>query len=327
MPSSKGKAVGRLLASALILIAVPRLIAQQRKPESEASGRTGALEIQVLLDRSGFSSGEIDGKGGQNTRRALAAFAKAHRIASGSTHGAAVLKALGAGTTEPVVSYTITAEDTGGPFVEAVPEDMEERAKLPGLYYTSVLEKMSEKFHSSPALLNSLNPGARFATGEQIKVPNVLDSEDRASHDKTEEAPAGATRVVVTKRTSSLAVLNSSGRTLFYAPVTSGSKHDPLPLGRWMVTSVLRNPTYSYNPNLFWDSDPQNAKTKIAAGPNNPVGTVWIDINKPHYGIHGSPEPGRIGNAVSHGCVRLTNWDAERVADLVRKGTTVVFRR
>ena len=133
--------------------------------------------------------------------------------------------------------------------------------------------------------------------------------------------------MVVTKRTSSLVVLNSSGRILFYAPVTSGSKDDPLPLGRWVVTSVLRNPTYSYNPNLFWDSDPQDAKAKIAAGPNNPVGTVWIDINKPHYGIHGSPEPGRIGHAESHGCVRLTNWDAERVADLVRKGTQVVFRR
>jgi len=327
MLSLKGKAVSRLFASVLIFITVPRLIAQQRKPESEANGRTGALEIQVLLDRSGFSSGEIDGKGGQNSRRALAAFAKAHRIASGSRHGAAVLKALGAGTTEPVVSYTITAEDTAGPFVEAVPEDMQERARLPGLYYTSVLEKMSEKFHSSPALLKSLNPGTHFATGEQIKVPNVLDSDDRASHDMPQEAPTGATRVVVTKRTSSLVVLNSSGRILFYAPVTSGSKDDPLPLGRWVVTSVLRNPTYSYNPNLFWDSDPQDAKAKIAAGPNNPVGTVWIDINKPHYGIHGSPEPGRIGHAESHGCVRLTNWDAERVADLVRKGTQVVFRR
>jgi lipoprotein-anchoring transpeptidase ErfK/SrfK len=236
------------------------------------------------------------------------------------------LKALG-GTTEPVVSYTITAEDTAGPFVEAVPEDMEERARLPGLYYASVLEKMGEKFHSSPALLKSLNPGAHFAAGEQIKVPNVLDSDDRASRDMAQEAPAGGSRVVVTKRTSSLAVLSSSGRILFYAPVTSGSKDDPLPLGRWVVTSVLRNPTYSYNPKLFWDSDPRNAKAKIAAGPNNPVGTVWIDINKPHYGIHGSPEPGKIGHAESHGCVRLTNWDAERVADLVRKGTQVVFRR
>ena len=319
--SLRRKAASRLLAGALIVTAVPLLVAQQPKPKSEAAGTKGPLEIQVLLDRSGFSPGEIDGKSGQNSRKALAAFAKAHRVAGGSRHGAAVLKALGAGSTEPVVTYTITAEDTAGPFVEAIPEDMTARAALPGLYYTSVLEKLGEKFHSSPALLKSLNPDASFAAGEAIKVPNV---DDRAAHKETREAP---TRVVVTKRTSSLAVLNGKGLILFYAPVTSGSKHDPLPLGRWVVTAVLRNPTYSYNPNLFWDSDPQNAKAKIAAGPNNPVGTVWVDINKAHYGIHGSPEPGKIGHAESHGCVRLTNWDAERVAELVRKGTKVVFRK
>jgi len=122
-------------------------------------------------------------------------------------------------------------------------------------------------------------------------------------------------------------VFDRRGRIVSYAPVTSGSAHDPMPLGKWVVTAVLRNPAYSYNPNLFWDADPQNARAKIAAGPNNPVGEVWIDINKPHYGIHGSPEPGRIGHAQSHGCVRLTNWDAAKLADLVRKGTQVVFRR
>lgn len=321
---SLSKAVSRLIASALMVTAAPQLIAQRVKPKSEAAGATSPLEIQVLLDRSGFSPGEIDGKSGQNSRRALAAFGKAHRVTGGSRHGAAALKALGAGRTEPVVTYTITVEDTAGPFVEAIPEDMTARATLPGLYYTSVLEKLGEKFHASPALLKSLNPDASFLTGEAIKVPNVLDFDDRAARKETHEAP---TRVVVTKRTSSLAVLNGKGRILFYAPVTSGSKHDPLPLGRWVVTAVLQNPTYSYNPNLFWDSDPQNAKAKIAAGPNNPVGTVWVDINKSHYGIHGSPEPGKIGHAESHGCVRLTNWDAARVAELVRKGTKVVFRK
>ena len=88
---------------------------------------------------------------------------------------------------------------------------------------------------------------------------------------------------------------------------------------------MLRNPIYNYNPDLFWDADPADAKAKIAAGPNNPVGVVWIGINVPHYGIHGTPEPGRIGHSASHGCVRMTNWDATRVADLVRDGTPVVF--
>jgi lipoprotein-anchoring transpeptidase ErfK/SrfK len=103
------------------------------------------------------------------------------------------------------------------------------------------------------------------------------------------------------------------------------SHHNLLPLGRWRVTSVTHNPTFYYDPERFWNADPEQAKAKIPPGPNNPVGDVWIDINKPHYGIHGTPEPGRIGHAESHGCVRMTNWDAVKLAGLVAKGTSVTF--
>jgi lipoprotein-anchoring transpeptidase ErfK/SrfK len=122
-------------------------------------------------------------------------------------------------------------------------------------------------------------------------------------------------------------VLDDRGGVVFFAPVTSGSQHDPLPLGTWTVTGIAHNPTFNYNPALFWDAEPKDAKAKIPAGPNGPVGTVWIDISKPHYGIHGTAEPSQIGHTASHGCVRLTNWDAETVASLVRHGTPVLFER
>jgi lipoprotein-anchoring transpeptidase ErfK/SrfK len=136
---------------------------------------------------------------------------------------------------------------------------------------------------------------------------------------------ARADKVVVSKLASALTVYDQSGAIIFRAPVTSGSAHDSLPLGNWTVTAVVRDPTYHYNPDLFWAADPTNAKATVASGPNNPVGVVWIDINKPHYGMHGRPEPAQIGHSASHGCVRLTNWDATRLAQLVTKGTPVVF--
>jgi lipoprotein-anchoring transpeptidase ErfK/SrfK len=194
-----------------------------------------------------------------------------------------------------------------------------------------VLEELGEKFHSAPALLKRLNPRARFTAGEQIRVPNVLGAEEApaatpATGVGAKRVPAQAgNKVVVSKKASVLMVYDGEGQVIFYAPVTSGSEHDPLPFGNWVITDVVRNPTYNYNPDLFWDADQADAKVKIAAGPNNPVGVVWIGINVPHYGIHGTPEPGEIGHSQSHGCVRMTNWDATRVADLVKDGTSVVF--
>ena len=132
--------------------------------------------------------------------------------------------------------------------------------------------------------------------------------------------------VIVAKDDSSLRVAKADGTIVFFAPVTTGSEHDPLPIGDWKVTAVSWKPTFHYNPDLFWDAKESDAKATIKPGPNNPVGIAWIDVNIEHYGIHGTPDPGRVGHAESHGCVRLTNWDAARLAALVKPGTPVQFR-
>jgi lipoprotein-anchoring transpeptidase ErfK/SrfK len=193
---------------------------------------------------------------------------------------------------------------------------MMEKSSLTHLSYVSLMEALGERFHTAPQLLQSLNPGIQFAQGIEIVVPNVGEP----------LAAAVAAEVIVSKAESTLTVLDGGGGIIFFAPVTSGSEHDPLPIGDWKVTGISRNPTFNYNPSLFWDADPSHAKAKIAPGPNNPVGVVWIDISREHYGLHGSPEPGRIGHSASHGCVRLTNWDATTVAGLVKAGTPVRFR-
>ena len=302
---------------------------------SDPAGRN-ALATQIMLDRAGFSPGVIDGRMGANTRKALASYQQQN-------------PGTPTPSIEPLTIYTISPADAEGPFVRSIPVDLAQQASLPALSYTSVLEAIAERFHSTPAFLRQLNPSAQFAAGEQIQVPNVepfvAPVERLTAPPKEPAQPAGTTGqrgapaprqpntvaerpdvvITVSKASSALTVKDGSGKTIFYAPVTTGSEYDPLPVGEWKVNGIQFNPPFNYNPELFWDADPAHAKAKLPPGPNNPVGLVWIDLSKEHYGIHGTPEPSAIGRTESHGCVRLTNWDALKLAGMVKPGTRVVF--
>ena len=318
----------RFVSLALLLVMVSAIAegGQQRRqrkghaakkpaPAKEAALDERMLATQVMLDRAGYSPGEIDGRQGTSTERALAAYTKNGGKAD----------ALPA---DAITEYTISEQDAAGPFAPAVPADMMEMAKLPALGYTSLVEMLGERFHASPALLKRMNPSAAFKAGDTIKVPNVASEVAPVGPPpgrQNDPNSAAVTTVTVRKSTSDLTVTDNTGKLLMYAPVTTGSEHDPLPIGEWKVTGVQRDPKFHYNPALFWDAEPGHSKATIPPGPNNPVGVVWVDITRPHYGLHGTPEPSKIGKTESHGCVRLTNWDARTLASLVRPGTRVVF--
>jgi lipoprotein-anchoring transpeptidase ErfK/SrfK len=286
------------------------------------AGGTGArvLHLQVLLGAAGFSPGALDGRWQDGTRAAVRAFRQAYDLGEGEAMTEPAYRRLVALTYDrpTVVTYALTFNDARGP-LRKIPASYPGKAKLDCLCYETVIERLAERFHTTPDVLRALNPGADFeklAPGDPISVPNVWRLPPRTP-------PA---RLVIDKKGNALRGFDSAGALLFQFRASVGSSETPSPHGKLRVLKVTRNPWYAYNPRvLSGKSTTRGATADLPPGPNSPVGTVWIQLSKAHIGIHGTPEPSRVGRGQSHGCVRLTNWDASYLAGALRAGTEVEF--
>lgn len=296
------------------------------------------MRVQVILERLGFAPGVIDGKPGLSTRNALVGYQQARGLPqSGEVDEATQASLAPYAMIAATRLVTIPADFAAGPFAP-LPRDPTAQARRPALGYASLDEKLAERFHTTPDVLHELNGGpAPFSAGQRIRVPNVgADAIDPtqvtdpvwtatlASLGVGTGAPV-ATRIEVSRGKGTLRAFDADARLIGVFTVTTGSEHDPLPLGTWKITAIDHNPKFHYNPALFWDVSDAKPQALLPPGPNSPVGVVWIDLSKPHYGIHGTPEPQTIGRTESHGCVRLTNWDAARLSTMVTTRTRVDF--
>lgn len=290
-----------------------------KKTLSDEKPTPAGVRLQVLLDRAHFSPGEIDGRFGENAKKALRAYAEARQLPSSDALTDDVWKAMTQADDRPVMTtYTITEQDVAGPFLRKLPSKLEDMKGIPSLGFTSPREALAEKFHMSEQLLATLNPGRHLDRAGDTVV--VVDTTSGGGG-----APAKADRLEVDKIRQTVKLFDKSNALIGFYPATVGSEEKPSPSGTLKVTEVSRNPYYRYNPNYHFKGVRSRKPFTIKPGPNNPVGSVWINLSAESYGIHGTPSPEKISKAESHGCVRLTNWDAERVAASVSKGTPVAF--
>jgi lipoprotein-anchoring transpeptidase ErfK/SrfK len=275
------------------------------------------IRVQVLLARAHFSPGEIDGKFGENAGKALRAFAEKQQLPFAGELTQEIWRRLGADDRAVLTQYTIDSKDVAGPFLGKLPSRMEDLKNLPRLSYTSLRQKLAENFHMSEELLSALNPDQHFdRAGVAINVVAVAPPDTKA--------PA-VEKVEIDKQKQTVEAFDKAGNLVSFYPATVGSEEKPSPSGTLKVTSVHFNPTYGYNPEFRFKGVRSKKPFTIKPGPNNPVGTVWINLSAEGYGIHGTAYPGKVSKAQSHGCVRLTNWDAEHLARQVKKGTPVIF--
>ncbi|MER9399619.1 L,D-transpeptidase family protein [Mesorhizobium sp. M0615] len=284
-------------------------------PSLSLGARQDVAALQVLLDRAGASPGVVDGRFGSNVDKALAAYNQITGSNLRSTDAVGIQAALAQTGGDAFANYTITPEDAAGPYVASIPEDYSQKAQLDRMAYTSVTEALAERFHMDENYLKGLNPEADFSRpGTIIKVANF---------GRLVATPVA--RIVADKDKKQVFAYDAGGKLVAAYPATIGSADTPSPTGTHTVSRVALDPNYTYNPSINFKQGQNDKILTIPPGPNGPVGSVWIALDKPTYGIHGTPDPSKIGKTESHGCVRLTNWDARELAKLVSPGVTVEF--
>jgi lipoprotein-anchoring transpeptidase ErfK/SrfK len=285
------------------------IVSVTKKPQAEI------VALQVFLDREGISPGVIDGHLGDNVNKAVAAWQEMTGETLDPNNSEEIMQRLSYSGGLPIVDYTITPADAAGPYVASIPDDYAHKAQLPAMSFTSTTEALAERFHMDEGYLKALNPNVDFTIpGNTIKVvsPGQPKSGD-------------VVRIVADKGRKQVFAYGGDGKLVAAYPATIGSSDTPSPEGTHTVQRIALNPGYTYNPKINFKQGNNDQILQIPPGPNGPVGTVWIALSKPTYGIHGTPEPSKIGKTNSHGCIRLTNWDATELAKMVKPGTVVEF--
>lgn len=295
--------------------------AQVRQMNADAStpfigdGAKGpaVLRAQVLLDRHWFSPGQIDGRYGRNTRHAILNFQRSRGLSTTGTLDQRTWQALSDGQQPAFTTYQLTQDDVNGPY-KKIPDDPHEMAKMDRLYYESLLEALSERFHVEPELLQACNAGRSFQAGQAIVVPRVGEKV---------ALPEGDKSITISKSERMLYLKAKDGKVLAAFPISIGGSGNEIPVGRDMeIDSNVKNPNFRYDADLLKGySNPEPAV--VPPGPNSPVGLVWMGLSEPHWGIHGTSEPSEMARVQTNGCIRMTNWDVLRLREQVGIGTTV----